>query len=769
MSAQGSAPPPPGPRRVTLAAMILLQAALFAALSRTLLLPAGVAIAAVLGALPRERAAISRARFLLIVGGIGAACLALWRVLPHYRPEADMDPAVGALGHALGQWALAGQALCLFLDWGRERSRDGESGLPTMPAGLPAAGVVVLLSAGDIRASDAERGAFLAAAVLFALLCGAYFSVGNPAGGFGLFRRGPVGRADLGRPGRWPRRAALLAVVVAVAGLTWGASLTLRRYERTMDRVVRQFLQPEPLTVATGYGGEARLGDVRERQQFASRTVALRCYAPTQPGYLRGRAYYTLAAKPEGTRWVGGEEESRQRSAGGVAAPLARRGRPLSESAERFLFDFTRPPPAGGEPPLGEGASFLADGFVTDGTAPSAAPGRGGVEVWPAQDFRGAAFVPPNTVRFLGPEAILDADEYGLTLTTSAAQPHYAATTEPGPNQEVREAPPVWKRVAVALDPTDDRLTAVPPLLAEDPDVQAVAERAFAGSRSTAGDIAAVENYFRRNYEYRLGAAIGSTGNPVREFLVRRPAAHCEYFATAAVVLLRMRGVPARYATGFVVAESNPVGGYWLARNEDAHAWCEAWDPNRGWVVVEATPPAGVPGSGGGANLFGQLWDAAAAALVRWRQLWTERGWNWLLGALGGWLATGPGLLLALTIAGLAVWRVRRALLVRRTEDPARRRVRTLLRRADRRLARRGLTRAPAESLHAFADRVAERLNEPAWGPWYGGLADLLYRPGLTAATAERAGRVPQPPLPPRSSPLRRRRQAARSPESQPV
>ncbi|MFH5804899.1 transglutaminase family protein, partial [Alienimonas sp. DA493] len=596
-----SSPPPPGPRRVVLAAMILLQAALFAALSRTLLLPAGVAIAAVLGALPRERAQISRARFLLICGGIGAACLALWRVLPHYRPEADMDPAIGALGHALGQWALAGQAVCLFLDWGTDRR-----GTPTLPAGLPAAGVAVLLSAGDIRASDAERAGFLIAAVLFALLCGIYFSAGNPAGGLGLLRRGPGGRSGPAARGQWPRRAALLAVVVAVAGFTWGASLTLRRYERTMDQVVRRFLQPEPLTVSTGFGGEARLGDVRERQEFASRSVALRCYAATQPGYLRGRAYYTLSATSDGTRWVGGEEEARTRAAEGTAAPLPRRGRPLGESADRFLFDFTRPPPTGGELP-DEGAPFVAAGGD-----PSAAPGWGGVEVWPAQDFRGTVFVPPNTVRFLGPELILDADEYGLTLTTSAAQPHYTATKTPAPDvPDGPEALPVWKRIAVPVDPADDRLTAVPPLLADDPAVRAVADRAFAGSRSTAGDIAAVEEYFRKHHEYRLGAAIGSSGNPLREFLVRRPAAHCEYFATAAVLLLRMRGVPARYATGFVVAESNPVGGYWLARNEDAHAWCEAWDPARGWVVVEATPAAGVPGGDGGANLFGQLWDAA--------------------------------------------------------------------------------------------------------------------------------------------------------------
>ena len=736
--------PAPGPRRVALAAMLLVQAALFAGLSRTIALPVLVGIAAILGALPRPRARITRIRFLLTVGAVGAACLGLWRVLPHYRPWADMDPTIGSLGHALGQWALIGQAYCLFLDWGTDAR-----GRPTLPSGLPAAGVVVLLSAGDVRATDLERNAFLAGAILFALLCGLYFSAGNAAGGLGLLSRT---RGAGFEPGRWPRRAALLTVTLAVAGLTWGASVTLRRYERTMDRVVRQFLQPEPLSVSTGFGGEARLGDVRVRKQFAARSVALRCEAGAAPGYLRGRAYYTFASAAGGpaggTRWVGPAEEARLRAAAGEPAALPRKGEPLDEGRTRFLFDFARAstaPSPGGAPPGGDGEpgdgepgdGEPGDGEPGDGEPGDGEPGDGEpgpalgrtVEIWPAQDFRGTLFVPPNTVRLTAPEALIDADEYGLSISTAAPQPHYAATL--ARRGAARTA------IAVAADPADPRLIQVPPLLGEDEAIREVADRVFAGSRTAAGDVAAVEAYFASNYAYQTGARIGVGGNPVRDFLIRRPSAHCEYFATAATLLLRMRGVPARYATGFVAAERNAVSGDWLARNEDAHAWCEAWDPARGWVIVEATPPAGVPDGAGGANLFGQLWDAAAATLARWRQLFRERGWLWLLGAFAGLLTTGPGLLFCGMLAGLGVWRGRRAWRTRRAEDPARRAVRDLLKRADRRLARRGLVRGPAEPLHAFAERAAAELHAAEWAEWYGGLSDLLYRPGLTPAAAE--------------------------------
>ena len=66
------------------------------------------------------------------------------------------------------------------------------------------------------------------------------------------------------------------------------------------------------------------------------------------------------------------------------------------------------------------------------------------------------------------------------------------------------------------------------------------------------------------------------------------------HFATAAVLLMRMYGIPARYATGFAISAADfdwQDGAGWLANVEDSrsHAWAEiyyegAWhgfDPTR--------------------------------------------------------------------------------------------------------------------------------------------------------------------------------------------
>ena len=80
--------------------------------------------------------------------------------------------------------------------------------------------------------------------------------------------------------------------------------------------------------------------------------------------------------------------------------------------------------------------------------------------------------------------------------------------------------------------------------------------------------------------------------DPVDDFLFNQPAGHCEFFASAAVLLLRAAGVPARYVTGFRGGEWNRIGGYVAVRGERAHAWAEAFVAGAGWTRVDATPPA---------------------------------------------------------------------------------------------------------------------------------------------------------------------------------
>jgi hypothetical protein len=61
------------------------------------------------------------------------------------------------------------------------------------------------------------------------------------------------------------------------------------------------------------------------------------------------------------------------------------------------------------------------------------------------------------------------------------------------------------------------------------------------------------------------------------------------------VLMLRSQGIPARFVTGFLGAEHNPLQDYYILRQQNAHAWVEAFTAERGWQVYDPTPPEGRP------------------------------------------------------------------------------------------------------------------------------------------------------------------------------
>lgn len=76
---------------------------------------------------------------------------------------------------------------------------------------------------------------------------------------------------------------------------------------------------------------------------------------------------------------------------------------------------------------------------------------------------------------------------------------------------------------------------------------------------------------------------------PVEDFLFNRKQGACEYYASAMVVLLRSVGVPARVVNGYRVEEWNEIGGYYIVRQNDAHAWVEAYIRPVGWRTFDPT------------------------------------------------------------------------------------------------------------------------------------------------------------------------------------
>lgn len=81
-------------------------------------------------------------------------------------------------------------------------------------------------------------------------------------------------------------------------------------------------------------------------------------------------------------------------------------------------------------------------------------------------------------------------------------------------------------------------------------------------------------------------------------FLFDGGEGYCQHFATAAVLMYRMFGIPARYAAGYMAEP----GDFYLGRDglyhanltdQRAHAWAEIYLGGPGWIPIEVTPASG--------------------------------------------------------------------------------------------------------------------------------------------------------------------------------
>ena len=98
-----------------------------------------------------------------------------------------------------------------------------------------------------------------------------------------------------------------------------------------------------------------------------------------------------------------------------------------------------------------------------------------------------------------------------------------------------------------------------------------------------------ITSFLKTQYAYDLSPG-ESPGEPVSHFLFQSKKGHCEYFASAMVLLLRALGIPSRVVGGYLGGEWNDLGHYYLVRQSDAHTWVEVWIANRGWVLFDPTP-----------------------------------------------------------------------------------------------------------------------------------------------------------------------------------
>lgn len=106
-----------------------------------------------------------------------------------------------------------------------------------------------------------------------------------------------------------------------------------------------------------------------------------------------------------------------------------------------------------------------------------------------------------------------------------------------------------------------------------------------------------IQNVATYNKDY--DKAMDGESNIVLAFLNKYKEGVCIHYASAATLLFRSLGIPARYVVGFV---GNTVADQWTEIQTPGHAWTEVYIDGIGWMPIEVTGGSGENGGEGGSG-----------------------------------------------------------------------------------------------------------------------------------------------------------------------
>lgn len=234
-----------------------------------------------------------------------------------------------------------------------------------------------------------------------------------------------------------------------------------------------------------------------------------------------------------------------------------------------------------------------------------------------------------------------------------------------------------------------------------------------------------VLEWFNAEHAYSISAPpLGR--HTADEFLFDTREGFCEHFSSAFVILMRGAGIPARVVTGYTGGVPNRVGGYWVVRQMDAHAWSEVWLEGEGWVRVDPTAAvaperiydtlddlAGEAGLGGALRPVFDMGDSLREAwnnfvvrydAIRQTELLQNLGWRDAgMAQVGQAFVIGAGIALGLTLLVL-MWPPKGE------RDPLLRAWRGFLRR----WAKHGMEKRPDETAEVFLQRLRSHASTPS-------------------------------------------------------
>jgi len=468
----------------------------------------------------------------------------------------------------------------------------------------------------------------------------------------------------------------LSLLLMATSGIASGTQTILPFVQKKLQEQLQVSMSlgsDEQLIGGTRYVHGSTLGAVRRSILGNPREVALKVYSEPIPGYLRGSVFDTYQSR----KWLTVQTDFRINT-----DDPSLNGREVSpgKTTSRLLMQDSR--------------SLKMSTFpLTENRSPT-------VELEIHNDpLKGnRIFLPQATSWIEAKSNQLLVNPHGIViLGVDVTEPYVAGVSLQQPTDSMSP-----ERQQLLLD--------LPTRL--DEELRQFSSEKWGTLQGASAKAEAISSYFQTNFSYSLDLPDKPRGvDPISYFLETEHAGHCEYFASATVLLLRSLGVPAQYVTGYVVNEYEANDQHWVARNQDAHAWVEAYDDEtKRWFAVESTPGLEYQTITSNQELADNdsLFDAFYSGSDNYGDTVLGRTLGWLLSIR----ITDP-LMILFRVAQLPLFCVVIFLLWSKFLRPNRSEEYDLdqvshrmLQRVDRKLKKHQIVRRKSETLYQFADRI---------------------------------------------------------------
>jgi len=436
---------------------------------------------------------------------------------------------------------------------------------------------------------------------------------------------------------RWSRRTLVLVATTGVLAVALAASGVVG-LPLAQPHVERAFAATMLDEASTGLSGESTLGDIGALSPSRRRVLDLQTSLPSGGQWLLPAEVFT---RFDGRRWTN------------APLPGGTRG---SGAQPRVLFPKPEPPRDAGALTAGLGEWFSPrEEDTSPGLLFENVPLSIEMRVTQAQVADWPLLLPRDPTAVTAQAPNLELDRFSLVRRPRGIPLRQYGALVGGQRGKAYGGRPRPGSERAPLTP-EEREEALQLPGQVDPRVVALAERLAPAGADDSDLLDATVRHLQTRYTYSLTPGpFRPAGDPLAEFLFEKKAAYCEYFASAAVVLLRLRGVPARYVKGLSVGPQTDMGGgLHVVRESDAHAWVEAWLPGSGWVAADPTPPGQFAAARGTPSATRAWVEHARAGLTSaWRRL-TEGG----MLAFLRWLGRETVTLLGRVVREPALWLV---------------------------------------------------------------------------------------------------------------